>query len=240
MTSLSPTGPRTLVVDIGGTGTKMIVADEDGTALTERRRALTPKPATPKTVLQVCERLVAELPAYDRVAVGFPGVVTHGIVRTAPNLSTPAWAGFDLTAALQALTQRPVRVLNDADLQGFGVIDGRGVELVLTLGTGLGAALYTDGHLVPNLELGHHPLRKGKTYEERVSDDERKRIGKDRWAKRVYEALDVMVPVFNPERLWIGGGNASRLDPERLPAIARRFDNVEGMAGGVRVWELEA
>src|SRR5690606_415319 len=172
---------RTLSVDIGGTGTKMLVLDHLGTPLNERARRLTPQPALPAAVLETIGQMLAEQPPFDRVSVGFPGVVTRGIVRTAPNLDTAAWRGFPLERALLEIVGCPVRALNDADLQGYGVIAGRGVELVLTLGTGMGAALFTDGHLVPNLELGHHPFEKGHSYEERVSDAELKRIGKPRW-----------------------------------------------------------
>ncbi len=226
---------RTLTIDIGGTGLKMIPLDERGEAVGERQRELTPDPRTPTDVLRVLETMLARQVPFDRVSVGFPGVVTRGVVKTAPNLGTADWAGFDLGAAISALTDRPTRVVNDADLQGYGVISGRGVEMVLTLGTGLGSALYTEGRLVPNLELGHHPLRKGKTYEELVSDAELARIGKKRWRKRVALVFETVMPIFNPERLYVGGGNARKLaDP--LPAGVVRFDNVAGMEGGVALW----
>ena len=174
-------GPHTLVIDIGGTGIKMITIDRDAQPVNERARELTPKPSTPDDVLEVCEVMVAAQPAFDRISAGFPGVVQHGVVHTAPNLGTKAWRDIDIRAAFEAMSGKRVRVANDAELQGYGVISCKGVELVITLGTGLGSGLYTDGHLAPNLELGHHPLKKGKTYEERVSNAERKRIGNERW-----------------------------------------------------------
>ncbi len=226
---------RTLAIDIGGTGIKMIVLDPEGHPVNERARELTPHPAAPKDVLKVIRKMVPAQPAFDRVSVGFPGVVVRGVVRTAPNLDTKLWSGHDLQTEIHSVTNKPVRVINDADLQGYGVIRGQGVELVLTLGTGLGAALFVDGHLVPNLELGHHPFRKGETYEERVSNAERKRIGNKRWARRVHRVLEQLEPIFNYDDLYIGGGNARKLDHD-LPKNVHVFENVEGLAGGIRLW----
>src|SRR5262245_37306813 len=144
----------TLCVDIGGTGIKMIALDARGRPINQRARMLTPKPATPRAVAKVMRQMVADQPRFDRVSVGFPGVVVNGVVHTAVNLGTKYWAGFDLRSELERACKRPVRGINDADLQGYGVIDGKGVELVLTLGTGLGSALFSGGKLVPNLELG--------------------------------------------------------------------------------------
>ncbi len=228
---------RTLTIDIGGTGIKMLPIGPDGQSRTERDRELTPRPATPEAVFGVIETMLARHSGYDRVSVGFPGVVIRGVVKTAPNLDSAAWAGIDLRAKIGALTGKPVRAMNDADLQGYGVIAGKGVELVLTLGTGLGTALYSDGHLVANLELAHHPFQKDKTYEERVSDAERKRIGNKKWVKRVMEVIRTIEPIFNYEHLYVGGGNAKRLDPAALPANVTIFRNEDGMEGGVRLWD---
>src|SRR5262249_50735609 len=141
----------------------------------------------------------------------------------------------DFQSELARICGVPVRVINDADLQGFGVVEGRGVELVLTLGTGLGSALFVDGHLVPNLELGHHPLKKGKTYEERVCDAELKRLGKKEWSRRVLEALEQIDPIFNPRTIYLGGGNAEHVKL-KLPSHVKKFANVDGMTGGFKLW----
>jgi polyphosphate glucokinase len=233
---------QTLAIDIGGTGIKMLPLDEGGQATAKRTRELTPRPAHPEAVLKVIEGMLAKQSGFDRVSVGFPGVVVRGVVKTAPNLSTEAWRGFDLHAAIVKLTGKPVRVINDAELQGYGVIRGRGVELVLTLGTGLGSGLYSDGHLVANLELGHHPFCgrngcKGKTYEQRISDAERKRIGKGRFRRRVAEMIAQLEPILNYDHLYLGGGNAKKLDAKSLPKNVKLFTNVEGMEGGIRLWE---
>ena len=231
-------GLFTLSIDIGGTGIKMIVLDAAGQPVNERARLLTPQPASPGPVLDVIRQMLASQPHFDRVSVGFPGVVVHGIVQTAPNLDNEGWKNFDMGTALSRLTLVPVRVINDADLQGYGVIEGHGVELVLTLGTGLGAALFVNGHLVPNLELGHHPFKKGKTYEERVCDAEFRKLGKKEWSERVKEMLDQLAPIFNYDLLHLGGGNAEHLKID-LPANVRLFTNVDGMTGGIRLWDDE-
>ena len=225
----------TLCIDIGGTGIKMITLDARGRPLTERARMLTPRPAKPAAVLDVVRRMLPAQLRFDRISVGFPGVVLNGVVRTAVNLGTELWVGHDLKRDLERLTGVPVQVINDADLQGYGVIDGRGVELALTLGTGLGSALFVDGRLVPNLELGHHPFKKGKTYEERVSDAALKRIGKKEWTRRVLEALEQLTLTFNPRLIYLGGGNVEHLRGP-LPKHVRTFTNVDGMTGGFKLW----
>ena len=226
----------TLSIDIGGTGIKMIVLDSKGAPINERTRWLTPQPATAPAVLETVGKMLATQPRFHRVSVGFPGVVIHGVVHTAANLDRPSWKVFDLQSEIARLANVPVRVINDADLQGYGVIDGRGVELVLTLGTGLGSALFVDGRLVPNLELGHHPFKKGKTYEERVADAELKRVGKKEWNLRVQEMLEQLAPIFNYDRLHLGGGNAEHVKIE-LPENVHVFTNVHGMTGGIRLWQ---
>ncbi|HEY8517051.1 MAG TPA: ROK family protein [Candidatus Binatia bacterium] len=228
-------GPYTLAIDVGGTGLKMLVLDARGKPITERARVATPRPATPARVLRALEGLIATQPRFDRVSVGFPGVVHDGVVHTAPNLDG-AWQGFDLAKALARATRKPVRVCNDADVQGLGDIEGRGVELVLTLGTGLGSALFVDGKLVPNLELGHHPFRNGETYEQQVGRAALEKIGKKRWRKRVRRMIEQLEPIFNFRKLYLGGGNAKHLRPEDLPANAVIASNEAGMLGGIALW----
>ncbi|HEY3495774.1 MAG TPA: ROK family protein [Polyangiaceae bacterium] len=220
---------------MGGTGIKMIALDARGKPLTERARMLTPKPARPAAVIGVIRRMLATQPHFDRVSVGFPGVVVDGVVKTAANLGPSYWLDHDLCRDLSRVCGVPVRVINDADLQGFGVVRGRGVEIVLTLGTGLGSALFVNGQLVPNLELGHHPFKKGKTYEELVCDAELKRLGKKAWSRRVLDALEQIDPIFNPQWIHLGGGNAQHIKLP-LPKHVVTFANVDGMTGGIRLW----
>ena len=126
---------KTLAVDIGGTGVKMMVLDAKGKPLSDRFRVPTPEPAIPKSVLALLEEMKSQMPEFDRISVGFPGVVKSGRTLTAHNLS-PEWVGFPLEQTIQRKWKRPTRLANDAAIQGFGAIRGEGVELVLTLGTG--------------------------------------------------------------------------------------------------------
>lgn len=228
-------GPRTLCIDIGGTGLKMLVLDAGGRPINERARIATPQPATPASVLRALKTLIAAQPRFDRVSVGFPGVVHDGVVKTAPNLA-PSWHGHDLAKALRTATRKPVRVCNDADVQGLGDIAGKGVELVLTLGTGLGSALFVDGRLVPNLELGHHPFRHGSTYEDLVGKAALEKAGKKRWRRHVRAAIAQLDPIFNYRTIYLGGGNARLLKPADLPKNARITSNDAGLLGGIALW----
>jgi len=227
---------RTLCIDIGGTGIKGMVLDAEANPLTERVRIRTPQPAMPEAVLGVMDELIRAVGEFDRISVGFPGVVMGGITRTAPNLD-PRWSDYPLAQELERRTARRARVINDAGLQGLGVIEGRGTEILVTLGTGMGFGLYVDGRYVPNVELAHHPLRKRKTYEERVSNEVRKKIGKRRWNERVRQAITQILPIFNPRKLYLGGGNARYVEVEALPDEVVIVDNVMGLRGGVRLWE---
>lgn len=230
---------RTLCIDVGGTGLKALIADAKGKPLTERVRVETPRPATPKAVVAALVGLVKTARKFDRVSVGFPGVVSEGIVRSAPNLDGK-WAGFPLADVLAKKLGKKVRALNDAGVQGYGVIEGLGVEMVLTLGTGMGCALYLDGRYVPNLELAHHPFRDGKTYEEYVGARALAKVGKKEWNKRVAKILRQVDPIWNPRRIYLGGGNAKHLRID-LPKLALKAkvtvtSNVAGLLGGIALW----
>lgn len=230
----APLNLRTLAIDIGGTGLKALLLGMDGKALTERVRVETPRPATPSAIVPAIVELVRPLGAFDRISIGFPGVVVDGVALTAPNLHKQ-WRGFDLAGAITERFGRPVRVLNDAGVQGYGVVEGRGVELVLTLGTGLGCALYHDGHYVPNLELAHHPFRGGKTYEDYVGAKALHRVGKKKWNRRVAKVLAQIQPIWNPRRIYLGGGNAKHLSIE-LPGNVTITSNIAGLTGGIELW----
>ena len=233
-TKMPPRPVRTLALDIGGTGIKALVLSSTGKPLTERTRVKTPRPATPASVLKTVVELVAAQGKFDRVSVGFPGVVCRGVVFTAPNLDGN-WRRFHLAKTLAAKLGKPVRVANDADVQGWGAIKGDGIELVITLGTGFGSALFLDGRLVPNLELAHHPFQKGKTYEEMMGDAARKKIGKKKWNKRLIKAIATLEHAFNYDHLYIGGGNAQKI-VVKLPSNTRIVENVAGLLGGIALW----
>lgn len=228
-------GPKTLAIDIGGTGLKASVLDAKGNMITERVRVATPPKCGPKKMVETLAKLVAPLPAYDRVSVGFPGVVRRGKIMTAHNLGQKAWKGFDLDLALKRKLGKPVRVLNDADIQGLGAISGKGVEMVITLGTGLGSSLAEDGRLSTHLELAHHPFRKGETYEEQLGKAAFEAAGRRRWNSRVEKAIETLRVLTNFDRLYIGGGNAKAIK-FKLPPDVKLVSNELGMRGGIWLW----
>ncbi len=224
----------TLAIDVGGTGIKTLLLDAHGKALCERERVETPQPATPDAMISVMHAMAEKMEPFDRISVGFPGVVKNGVTMTAHNLDQ-SWIGFDLQKVLARKWKKPVRVANDAAVQGFAAIRGKGVELVITLGTGLGSSLFTNGHLVPGLELAHHPWRKGKTYEDYLGRKGLEKAGPKKWNKRVQEALPQIEALFNYDHLYIGGGNAAKIDFP-LPNHVTRVPNEDGLLGGVALW----
>lgn len=225
---------RTLTVDIGGSGIKVMVLDEAGNPVTERSRVETPQPPKPEAVIDAIANLAAGQGEFDRVSVGFPGVVTSGITKTAANLD-PDWVGFDLASTLSQRLAKPVRVANDADVQGLGAISGKGVELVITLGTGFGSALFVDGKLVPNLEMGHHPFRKHETYEEQLGREALEKKGEKKWNNRLEKAIANLEHLFNYDYLYIGGGEAKKITIE-LPPNVKIVPNISGLLGGIALW----
>ena len=233
---ISMTGrTRTLSIDVGGSGLKASVIDETGRLLTDRVRVDTPVGSPPAEIVGALARLVAPLGSFDRVSVGFPGVVRNGRVLTAPNLDNKRWQHFDLAGALGRALGKPVRVANDADVQGLAVIAGKGVEMVITLGTGFGTGLYQDGRLAPHLELSHHAFRKGETYDEHLGNAARKRVGNARWNKRVRRAIRSLRALTSFDHLYIGGGNAKKIDFELDPDVTV-VSNDAGIKGGVALW----
>ncbi|HEY2992803.1 MAG TPA: ROK family protein [Methylomirabilota bacterium] len=227
---------RTLAIDVGGTGLKASIVDDSGRLLTDRARIDTPVGAPPKEIVQALVQLVQALGSYDRVSVGFPGVVRDGRVLTAPNLGNKGWKGFDLAGALGKALGKPVRVANDADVQGLAVIAGKGVEMVITLGTGFGTGLYLDGRLAPHLELSHHPFRKGETYDEHLGNAARKRVGNGKWNRRVRRAIRTLRSLTSFDHLYIGGGNAKKIAFELDPDVTV-VSNDAGIKGGIALWQ---
>ena len=228
--------PVTLAIDVGGSGIKAMLLDKRGKAHSARERVMTPAVPTPRAVLRAMDELRARLPGFDRVSVGFPGVIKQGITFTAVNLH-PLWAGFPLEQELEKRWKKPVRVANDAAVQGYGAIRGQGVELVLTLGTGMGGALFTNGRLCPGLELGHHPWRE-KTYEDYLGRRGLDKYGKKIWNKRLQEAIEQTAATFNWDHLYLGGGNTKKID-FKLPKNISIVSNEVGILGGVALWASE-
>jgi polyphosphate glucokinase len=251
-----PDRPHTLAIDIGGTGLKASVLDASGAMVTSRVRTATTYPLPPSGnggLMTKLGRLVAKLPGADRVSAGFPGMVRNGVVLSAPHFSTKggpgtdvdpkleeAWRCFDLAEELRAMTGKAARVANDADVQGLAVVTGTGLELVVTLGTGFGTALFLDGSLLPHLEIAHQPFRKGETYNDQLGERTRKDIGEARWNRRVAKAVANLDGIFFFDHLFVGGGNARRVDRDGLGDVASRVtlvDNSAGILGGIKLWE---
>jgi polyphosphate glucokinase len=226
---------RILAFDIGGTGLKAAVVDAKGKFLSEHMRIPTPRPCKPNKLVALLAEMVKPFEDYDVVTIGFPGYVKRGVVYTAPNLGTKDWAGFALERALSKALGKPARLVNDADVQGLAAIKGKGLELVVTLGTGFGTAWFSDGALQPHLEFAHVPVHHKHDFDGWIGEVERRRIGHKKWVKRVQRAFGILQVVFNYDHLYIGGGNANNID-FTLPKHASLISNEDGMAGAAFVW----
>ena len=202
-----------LGVDIGGSGIKAAPVDVDsGELVAERHRIPTPQPSTPEAVAEVIGQLVAHFEWEGPIGCAFPAAIKAGVAYTAANVD-PVWIGTDAGALFEHATGGPVTLLNDADAAGLAEVRlgaGRnvaGVVMMITLGTGIGTALFVDGRLLPNTELGHLVIR-GKDAEERASARARKARGWkwEEWALRVDEYLQYVEALFFPDLFVIGGG----------------------------------
>jgi polyphosphate glucokinase len=234
--SPNPTHPITLAIDIGGSGLKAMLLDSSGKPVSERLRIATPDVLTPHAVLVELDTFRQQLSGFDRVSVGCPGIVKRGVTILSVNLH-PDWCDFPLQDKLAERWSKPVRVGNDADIAGYGAIQGQGVELVLTLGTGLGSALFTNGHLVPGLELSLHPWRKkGKNYEDYLGRRGLDKYGKARWNGLLDAAIHQTEMLFNWDHLYLGGGNTKKI-AFKLPKNVTIVSNESGLLGGVFLWK---
>jgi polyphosphate glucokinase len=232
----NPVGPLTLAIDVGGTRLKAGILAPTGSMSAGPDRVDTPHPATPATVVDALVDLVRPLGVFDRISIGFPGVVREGRVLTAPNLETKAWHGFPLAETLAKKLGAPARVENDATVQGLGVIAGRGLECVITLGTGMGFALFEDGRPAPHLELSQHPLRGRRTYDRYIGNAALRGVGRKRWNRRVRRAIDCIGTLTGYDTLYIGGGNSKYVQLD-LPATVQIVSNAAGITGGIRLWD---
>lgn len=244
-----PADALTLAIDVGGSAIKGALLDIRGEMVSERVRIENTYPCPPSVILATIAQLAEQVPGFHRVAVGFPGLVRDGRVFNIPSFSKStlegeidpdlvlAWDGFDLEAALNDYFDQPVRVANDADVQGCAAISGKGLEFVMTLGTGVGTALFFDGVLLPHFELGHAPFRKGMTFEEQIGNAARREVGKERWVGRVFKAIDAYNQFLFFDHIYIGGGNGRHLEDYELPENATLVSNTAGILGGIRIWE---
>jgi polyphosphate glucokinase len=244
-----PVPPFTLSIDVGGTGLKASVLDANGAMVADRVRIPTTYPCSPTMLVDDLAGLVAPLPEAQRVSVGFPGMVRHGHVLTAPHFVTvkgpgtavdkklvEQWASFDFAGALKKRLGKPTRVANDADLQGAAVVSGKGVELVVTLGTGLGTAFFYDGHLLPHFEFAHADFRKGQSYNEQIGEEARKRVGNHTWNRRVRRAVTSFRTLVFFDHCYVGGGNSKKVNIDLGPDVTV-IDNSAGILGGIKLWE---
>jgi polyphosphate glucokinase len=239
---------RTLSVDVGGSHLKASVLDGRGKMLVERARIETPYPCPPEVLVKLIGRLARQLPSHHRASVGFPGLIRKGVVRQVPALSRRkrggpqdpklgrCWAGFRLRDALEKALGVPTLVANDADVQGSAAIRGEGFELMVTLGTGVGCALFEDGVLLPHLELSHGHYRRGLSIDIALGNAQRERIGNRRWNGRVARAFHWLEEMVLFDRMYVGGGNAKhlRLDLGRRVKVV---SNTAGIVGGIRLWD---
>jgi polyphosphate glucokinase len=217
---------------------------------TQRVRVETPYPCPPPRLVSTIDEVAAQLPGTHRVSVGFPGLVRNGHVIHVPSLSrleyggeqdpemAAKWRGFDLAGELAGLFGLPTKVVNDADMQGCAVARGQGFELVLTFGTGVGTAIFDEGHLLPHMDLSHTPFKKAGTYDIVLGNANRKVIGNKKWAKLVVECVYWFDEMMRFDKVYLGGGNAKHLDEEAFDDRAEIVPNTAGITGGVRVWDL--
>jgi len=235
--AVSIAGRRVAIgVDVGGSGIKAAAVDLDtGELVSQRHRVPTPQPSAPAAVIASIARLVkrigneVQLEANTAVGVGFPGVITSGVTRTAANVDS-GWLDFDADAAMERVLRRPVHMINDADAAGvaemrFGAGVGRkGSVFLITLGTGTGSALFYNGTLVPNLELGHMEIR-GRDAERRSAAAARLRRGLSwkAWAEGLDEHLLAIEKLFWPQLFIIGGGVSKRSE-KFIPRLTVRAE----------------
>ncbi len=244
----------TLCVDCGGGGIKISVVDESGRLVADPLRQRVHYPLTPELLVATIGDLSDRLPHADRVTVGMPGMIRHGRVIATPHYITKEgprsrvdpdlvelWANFDMRGAVEDRFQLPALVLNDAQVAGAGVITGIGLEMVITLGTGLGNAIFDSGILAPHAELSQGLVRWGLTYDDYIGEHERLRLGDSHWSRRVRRIIEGFRPVYLWDRLYIGGGNAHRIvftPRHQLSPEISLIPNEAGIFGGVRAWDL--
>jgi len=224
-----------LTIDIGGSHIKATILNAEGTPVSDYARMPTPQPSTPVNVIDLIKELVKKFTDYDKISVGFPGYVKNGVIKTAPNLGSNAWKDYPLQTNISALLNRPAKVVNDADLQGIGMVSGKGLEMMVTLGTGFGTALLLDGKLLPHFEIAHHPIKTDKDYDDYIGDKAYQKRGKEHWNYRMTKVFAVLKTVFNYDRLYISGGNAKNLT---MPLDDNMIivNNREGIKGGAMLW----
>jgi len=218
-------GAKVLVIDVGGTHTKLLATGQK-----EAREFLSGPAMTAEIMVRVAKKTVRDWD-YDVVSIGYPGPVIHGRPLREPHNLAPGWVNFDFQRAFG----RPVKIVNDAAMQALGSYQG-GRMLFLGLGTGLGSAMIVDGLLEP-MELAHLPYKNGKTYEDYVGIRGLQRLGKKKWQQHVGKVVKQLRDALLAEEVVLGGGNVRKL--EHLPPGTRLGNNAKAFAGGFRIWRAE-
>jgi polyphosphate glucokinase len=229
---------KILAIDIGGSRIKAILLANEGTEQSELKKINTPIPATPERILAAIKELTNEFKSYNRISVGFPGYVKEGIVFTAPNLGNEFWKEVPFAKLLAAQMNCPVRLLNDADMQGLGIAKGKGFEIVVTLGTGFGTALLINGNLLPHIELAHHPITREKDYDDYIGEKALEEVGVEHWNKRMQKVVGILKTVFHYDYLYLGGGNSKKISFP-LENNITQVSNKDGIRGGAKLWQNE-
>jgi polyphosphate glucokinase len=241
-----------LGIDVGGSGIKgALVNTADGRLVTDRIRYKTPQPSTPKSVIKVMGKLVRDFDYAGPLGVGFPAVVMDGIVRSAANVDDK-WIGYRGASQITKATGCPVTMVNDADAAGIAEMlfgagrDRNGVVIILTLGTGIGSALFINSRLVPNSELGHLYLRGHKVDAEDYTSDRirtSENLSWNKWARRLNEYLNHLEMLFSPN-LFILGGGVSKKHSNFIPLleinteiVAAQLLNEAGIVGAAMAVE---
>ena len=227
-----------LAIDIGGSHIKATVLNSDGEMQFPYNKIPTPALANPENVIRAIKNLIKNYPPFDKISIGFPGYIKDGIVITAPNLDKQAWENYNLSKVLATELNKPVRLVNDADFQGLAVINRKGLEMVITLGTGFGTALFIDGKLLPHLELAHLPVRKNKDYDSFIGDKALEKDGLEKWNIKMKEVLTTFKTVINYDQLYLSGGNAKKIS-FKLDDNIKIVSNRDGIKGGAFLWATE-
>ncbi|MEJ7588671.1 MAG: ROK family protein [Ferruginibacter sp.] len=232
----SISGDKILSIDIGGSHIKATILNADGELQIGFQTVDTPVLPGPKKLVAAIKDIVSKFPEYDRVSVGFPGYVKDGIVFTAPSLAPKKWAAVNLRKILTEEFNCPVEVVNDADMQGLGIVRGTGLEMVITLGTGLGSALLLNGVLLPHMELSQHPFMTNLIYDRYIGKKALEKEGDIKWNRRIQKVLLVLKTVFNYDHLYIGGGNSRKIN-FTLDKNITLVSNEDGIKGGAKLWQ---
>ena len=242
-----------LGIDVGGTGIKAAIVDtQTGELVSERIRILTPKPATPEAVGATLKEMVKQHQWSGPIGIGFPAAIQRGVVRTAANIDK-SFIDLPIAEYFSQQTDNPVYIANDADVAGLAEMrfgagkDIRGVVLIVTIGTGLGTALFIDGHLLPNSELGHLLLENGVEAEKYASETVRvtKELKWKDWGTRFDLYLTTMEKLLWPDLIVLGGGVSAKLHKfssqitTQVPVVAASFLNQAGIVGAALFAEQE-